>query len=415
MTTRYNARCITLCAHRLDSAAWKTSGHSNIPPFTSRRVSTTSPSITGPPSKELPPSGPGTAPRKHKVELRPGPVKPPKSPSDPASVLLGTTAASEHAPSTLKSPSEASTHSASLPHTHTVIEVAKEDYQEASKHGILTPPPANASWAGKLFHQAKELFKFYWNGIKLINTHRLRVRDINARVKAGGAPLSRWEARFIANYKRDALKLIPFALIILIAEEAIPLVVIYTPFLLPSTCLLPSQKERIDNKRREKQRAVMETACAVFRDVHTRALAQPDAGLDVLLDRQALSPVLSLSTFGTSTLLLNRLKKHLLALAEDDALLARENTGARLSPNELRDALEERGMCVHLDCALTPAVVVRTDLVLCSVTEGLSVDVMYARLRWWLTHTGADDADPIRTRVLLVARNAIGQYDASTV
>ena len=49
-------------------------------------------------------------------------------------------------------------------------------------------------------------YKFYWNGVKLINTHRVRVRAINARVKAGGAPLSRWESRFIANYKRDALK-----------------------------------------------------------------------------------------------------------------------------------------------------------------------------------------------------------------
>ncbi len=39
-----------------------------------------------------------------------------------------------------------------------MIEVAKEDYEEASKHGILAPPPADASWAGKLFHQAKELF-----------------------------------------------------------------------------------------------------------------------------------------------------------------------------------------------------------------------------------------------------------------
>ena len=48
-------------------------------------------------------------------------------------------------------------------------------------------------------------------------------------------------------------RLIPFLLIVIIAEEVIPLVVIYAPFLLPSTCLLPSQKERIDAKKREKQ------------------------------------------------------------------------------------------------------------------------------------------------------------------
>lgn len=48
--------------------------------------------------------------------------------------------------------------------------------------------------------------KFYWNGVKLINTNRRRVRDIEARIKAGGAPLTRWESRFIATYKLDALK-----------------------------------------------------------------------------------------------------------------------------------------------------------------------------------------------------------------
>ncbi len=42
--------------------------------------------------------------------------------------------------------------------------------------------------------------------MKLINTNRQRVRAMHARVAAGGAPLSRWETRFIANYKRDALK-----------------------------------------------------------------------------------------------------------------------------------------------------------------------------------------------------------------
>lgn len=49
------------------------------------------------------------------------------------------------------------------------------------------------------------LQKFYWNGIKLINVNRKHVHAIQARVR-GGEPLSRWETRFIANYKRDALK-----------------------------------------------------------------------------------------------------------------------------------------------------------------------------------------------------------------
>lgn len=56
--------------------------------------------------------------------------------------------------------------------------------------------------------------------------------------------------------------------------------------------------------------------------------------------------MLSLSTFGIPPMRLRRIKNHIQALAADDALLARENVGERLSVNELRDALEERGMYV---------------------------------------------------------------------
>lgn len=42
-------------------------------------------------------------------------------------------------------------------------------------------------------------------------------------------------------------RLVPFLSIVLVLEEALPLVVIYAPFLLPSTCKLPSQQRRIDS------------------------------------------------------------------------------------------------------------------------------------------------------------------------
>ena len=45
----------------------------------------------------------------------------------------------------------------------------------------------------------------------------------------------------------------PFLVTVIVLEEALPLVVLYLPGLLPSTCLLPSQRERIEAKRREKQ------------------------------------------------------------------------------------------------------------------------------------------------------------------
>lgn len=37
----------------------------------------------------------------------------------------------------------------------------------------------------------------------------------------------------------------------LLIEEVIPLIIIYAPFLLPSTCLLPSQRERMDQSKDE--------------------------------------------------------------------------------------------------------------------------------------------------------------------
>ncbi len=78
-------------------------------------------------------------------------------------------------------------------------------------------------------------------------------------------------------------RLIPFMLVVIIAEELIPVMVIYAPFLLPSTCLLPSQKERIDNKRREKQKNYLESMRPVFHSVHSRAVSEPELSADALL------------------------------------------------------------------------------------------------------------------------------------
>ena len=39
-----------------------------------------------------------------------------------------------------------------------MVETTKKDIRDAAAHGVLAPPPEGASWAGRLFHQAKELF-----------------------------------------------------------------------------------------------------------------------------------------------------------------------------------------------------------------------------------------------------------------
>lgn len=211
------------------------------------------------------------------------------------------------------------------------------------------------------------------------------------RVKNGGPPLTRWETRFIKKCNQDILKwvsrqsrenvmgwsqvyiwrLIPFALIILIIEEIIPLVVIYAPFILPSTCVLPSQKERIDAKRRTKQFECVQLHKPVFEEVFQRSQAISTSSSSQLLENVSLEPfcgyvsagvllaflvfwhywhiwlvcsILSLSTIGPNSLRLRRIQRHLASIVEDDALLRKEGSGQRLSEAELQDALEERGM-----------------------------------------------------------------------
>jgi len=41
-------------------------------------------------------------------------------------------------------------------------------------------------------------------------------------------------------------RLVPFLTIVAVLEETLPLIVLYAPFLLPSTCKLPAQAKRID-------------------------------------------------------------------------------------------------------------------------------------------------------------------------
>ena len=108
--------------------------------------------------------------------------------------------------------------------------------------------------------------------MKLIFSRRQEIALIRARIKAGGTPLTRSEYRLIQTQKDDVYKcvfftllhlhhsysihrLIPFVIIALILEEAIPLIAIYAPFMLPSTCILPSQLQRMEDKRAEKAKA----------------------------------------------------------------------------------------------------------------------------------------------------------------
>ncbi|KAA1474262.1 hypothetical protein DENSPDRAFT_840837 [Dentipellis sp. KUC8613] len=341
------------------------------------------------------PPTPLAAARKPKVELRPAPVKPPPPkanapPADPAAVASASASASAAEKSTAASPSGSASETSSdaLPPL-SLIEITRRDLRDAQLRGILAPPPASAGRVGKLYHQAKEMFKFYWRGLKLFNTHRLQVREIKERVKNGGRAMDRWETRFVRTYNQDAMKMIPFVLIVLIVEEIIPLIAIYAPFMLPSTCIMPSQWERIDGKRREKQLVFAETLRDEFATL--RKAGEKDIPLHAVPNGYpliALAGSLTLSTFGPPGLRRRRIQRHLSSIAADDILLRQENMGNRLTHPELLEALEERGI---------PG-------------ANLDSEKLKARLRWWLTNADkADAGDAVGRRIALVARNALGQ------
>lgn len=58
--------------------------------------------------------------------------------------------------------------------------------------------------------------------------------------------------------------------------------------------------------------------------------------------------LLSLSTWGPNFRRRKRVERHIGSVVADDALLVKEGMGDRLTHPELLEALEERGMYVHL-------------------------------------------------------------------
>lgn len=147
---------------------------SNLPSEVKPVISSTSP---------VPPAPPPSAKGKPKVDLRPGPVKaldgaPSKIPSathSNALVSSGSQAQAESLHSTklpvLSTTSMSAvqkggkeqlnplTDATAKPEAQpSIMEVAKRDIDEAARHGILAPPPPDAGFARRLFHQAKELF-----------------------------------------------------------------------------------------------------------------------------------------------------------------------------------------------------------------------------------------------------------------
>lgn len=329
-----------------------------------------------------PPPPPGTS-KKVKVELRPGPAKPssispstkassnPTTSRTPPTQTQGSTNVKPHPtkppPLSATSPKEEALKEVE---GKKIIDIAKKDMYDAAQHGILKPPPADASKIGRLFHQARELFKFYWAGLKFVFAHRKEAQRLQARVRSGGAPLTWREHRFILTNRSDVFKLVPFLLTVIIAEEVIPLIVMYVPGMLPSTCVLPSQRARIEAKRHERQRGAYALAkeLGVFKDIPVE-----EVKLRSLTNQQVnlLCSTVGISSWGILGMQRHRLKIYLHRLVVEDRLLLLEGKGAKLKQAEITSALYDRGF----------------------LAESYTPSQQRDRLRWWLENVHGETAD----------------------
>ncbi|KAJ6497892.1 hypothetical protein C8R45DRAFT_143713 [Mycena sanguinolenta] len=345
--------------------------HASAVIILSRRRLQTQPDKGTPPKSPIPPPN---NPQKPLVKLSPGPIKPPKSaPATPQSA----------SPSARPSPPPVQTVSrVSIKQLH---ETTAKDIADAESHGILTPPPEGAGWAKSTLHKAIQIAKFYFRGVKLVYARGKMARAIKKRVAAAGAPLERWEHRMIHIQKGDEKKLVPFVFIAIILEEVIPLIAIWFPQMLPSTCILPSQRDRIRQGFIDAAVAVPATWGPAFasltRPVDTTSGEIP---LKALADRKlvkALGSLMHLS--GPALTARRRVQKHLTFIQADDVFLAQEDIHG-LTTQELLQALRERGIN--------------------NISPASNHAEHVQQLTWWLK--SVDNQDTIARRIYLVALQA---------
>ncbi|KAK0526702.1 hypothetical protein OC842_005102 [Tilletia horrida] len=318
------------------------------------------------------------------------------SSSPPAAKAPVPAAAPSAAPPTATSTATPTPASGSSPTTSSTPTQASADASPAIPAEASDKPAESVTlWqrAVRAYETLKFLFLFYLNGVKQIFRNRTRVLEIQARVKEGGRALSREESQLIKTHDSDMRKLPLFLAIVLILEELLPLVVIYAPGLLPSTCILPSQMAKIRAKEEDRRtaavkrlrgeaegRARLELAAGVGA-VQAAAAAEAEAEAANGWEEDAkrvvgqldaaslkdLALTFKLPTWGGSYLQRGRLASHLAYLRADDALMAGSGVNDEVPQDldGLSRACTERGLRA----------------------SGADPVTMSESLRSWLSHT----------------------------
>ena len=186
-------------------------------------------------------------------------------------------------------------------------------------------------------------------------------------------PLSRPEFRLVSTSGRDMRKLAPFLMVLVIAPELIPFLLVFAPGMIPSTCILPDQELQRRKKIKERRDALAESVMKTLQLELVNAYTTDDFTQDTRLIRlaqkhhaeftldqaseaqlKAYARFLGLSEFGGAFFIKRRLQQHLAFLDRDDAFLADMLKTDQKShvvvgqDVDLSEALEERGISASL-------------------------------------------------------------------
>ncbi|KAG0254409.1 hypothetical protein BG011_005787 [Mortierella polycephala] len=242
------------------------------------------------------------------------------------------------------------------------------------------PPPPPAGVVGKAkdyFRKGKEVVIQCKDGVKLLWVNKRITKELRKAQKEEGYQLTRREFQLVSltyiyadgseilgfggvitKTDTDLKRMIPFGLVFLLATEYIPLIIIFAPQLIPSTCVTPSQLEGRRKKIHEKRSAMTEKLIRLNRrEITKESLASYNSFITIskkygegfnydFIDREHLASFcrfMGLNGFGPKFMLKKRLDKHMTYLSEDDQLLQKDGIDS-MTFAELQLANEERGM-----------------------------------------------------------------------
>ncbi|KXX77297.1 LETM1 and EF-hand domain-containing protein 1, mitochondrial [Madurella mycetomatis] len=246
-----------------------------------------------------------------------------------------------------------------------------------------------------LFATGKAFLTFYKTGLKYIytNTRLLYPSTSSSSTNPSDTqarppyPSTRADLHLRLRWRHDIRRLPLFALMLLICGEFTPFVVLVLPRVVPLTCRIPQQVDKLlrgeEARRRRGREAARESVAAVGEERGS------GKGGSV----KPLAEVLGVSNFSWTPrfVLAPRVRARLKFLAVDDALLVQAGGEPALVADEVRLACADRGIAVL----------------------GRSVEEMREALGKWLrltdvTELGEEGSEKARVRLLLTEEGEWG-------